>query len=334
MIEMVLAPVDLSRVRFGHSPAQELVASLRSLHDPVRRQVYAAWRRTVRGRLDGLDMELLLALSPVGPHAWDFLCPPITRQWADLDEELDAIAATPPDAVRAEIDQHAGDTVPAPLRPLRDDPAGQLPRVVAELRAYWQVAIAPVWPQVHALTVADLVARLEQFSSGGVAGVLGQLHGEVRFLGDRLRIDKAHHCVHRYDLSGQGVLLVPCAFTWPTLLVGCCEAMQPTLVYPTRGAATIGEEPAEPTRPDPLEAVVGRGRASILTALAQPLTTTHLARDLDVSPSAISQQLKVLKAAGLVTARRRGRLVYYARTAAATAMVSANGVADRATRRG
>ena len=60
---------------------------------------------------------------------------------------------------------------------------------------------------------------------------------------------------------------------------------------------------------DPLIALVGRTRASLLTTLGLPRTTTQLASQLALSPPAVSQHLKVLKEAGLVTGRRRGRMV-------------------------
>lgn len=321
MIELVLAPVDLSRVRFGHSPVRELVASIRCLNDPRREAVYAGWRRTAVGRLAGFDLDLLAALSPVDTYAWDFLAPPIARQWADLGDELEAIAATPPAVVRAEL--HRYGPVPEPLRRLAENPARELPRIVALLAAYWDAAVAPVWSQVRALTTADLTTRTEQFATGGLAAVLGQLHGELVFDGDRIRIDKPYHCVHRYDLSGQGVLLVPCAFSWPTLVVWCCEADQPALLYPTRGAATIGEPAGAPMAADPLHAVLGKGRAGILAALGEPRSTSRLAADLDLSPSAVSQHLKALRAAGLVSSRRRGRHVLYHRTGAAASLLAA-----------
>jgi DNA-binding transcriptional ArsR family regulator len=323
VIELVLAPIDLSRVRFAHSPARELVASIRCLRDPQRAAVYAGWHRTITGRLDDFDPELLAALSPVGPYGWDFLSPPVTRQWADLGEELDAIAAAPPAAVRAELERYG--PVPEPLRRLHKNPARELAEIVTLLAAYWDAAVAPVWAQVRALTAADLVARTEQFATGGVAAVLGQLHGEVAFHGDRIRVDKGSQCVHRYDLTGQGVLLVPCVFTWPTLIVWCCAAEQPALLYPTRGAATLGE-PAVVAPAAPLHAVLGRGRAGILAALGEPRSTSRLAADLDLSPSAVSQHLKALRAAGLVGSRRRGREVLYHRTGAAASLLAA---ADR-----
>jgi DNA-binding transcriptional ArsR family regulator len=75
-------------------------------------------------------------------------------------------------------------------------------------------------------------------------------------------------------------------------------------------------------QPDPLSALVGRTRANLLAILALPSTTTQLAEQLDLSPAAVSQHLKILKDAGLVTAHRRGRMVLYQRTAAATTLLA------------
>jgi len=86
--------------------------------------------------------------------------------------------------------------------------------------------------------------------------------------------------------------------------------------------AELWQQPqAEQT--DPLAALVGRTRATLLATLGLPRTTTQLAEQLDLSPAAVSQHLKILKDTALVTARRRGRMVLYQRTAAATALLAA-----------
>ena len=77
-----------------------------------------------------------------------------------------------------------------------------------------------------------------------------------------------------------------------------------------------------------LSALVGRTRASLLAALALPSTTTQLARQLDLSPAAVSQHLKILKDTALVSARRRGRMVLYQRTPAASALLETIGSHD------
>jgi len=68
MIEIVLAHSDLARVRFAHSPIEELVASLRVLQDPGRQLMYGRWLAATRSRLGGLRLELLTALAPTGRY--------------------------------------------------------------------------------------------------------------------------------------------------------------------------------------------------------------------------------------------------------------------------
>lgn len=323
MIEIQLANADLARMRFVHSPIRELVASLRTLQDPNGHQMYRQWLCAVGSQLAGLNLELLTALAPTGRVMPDFTAPKPTRQWEALTDELDAVAATPPWYVRAELEAVYRDRpIPAALRPLYDDPATHLPTVVGEMRRYWQVAVQPVWQRLRALCMMDLSYRMEQFAAGGIARVLEGLHQEISLEGDRLLIDKPHHCVHRVDLNGTGIILLPCAFSWPTLLVGCCGAEQPMMSYPPRGVARMWEE-ARADQTDPLGALMGRTRASLLASLDLPTTTTQLARQLGLSPAAVSQHLKILKDTALVTARRRGRLVLYQRTAAANGLFAA-----------
>jgi DNA-binding transcriptional ArsR family regulator len=83
----------------------------------------------------------------------------------------------------------------------------------------------------------------------------------------------------------------------------------------------VWERPAE--RSDPLAALVGRTRATSLASVDLPRSTTQLVEQLGLSPASVSQHLKVLKETALVTSRRRGRMVLYQRTAAATALLAA-----------
>jgi hypothetical protein len=43
MLTIELAHTELARVRFAHSPVEELAASLRVLHDPRRQHLYGRW---------------------------------------------------------------------------------------------------------------------------------------------------------------------------------------------------------------------------------------------------------------------------------------------------
>jgi len=68
--------------------------------------------------------------------------------------------------------------------------------------------------------------------------------------------------------------------------------------------------------------LVGRTRAALLASLDLPRTTTQLAAELGLSQAAVSQHLKILHNAALVTAQRRGRMVLYQRTPAATTLLA------------
>jgi DNA-binding transcriptional ArsR family regulator len=321
MIELVLDHADLVRVRFAHSPIREAVTSLLVLQDPRRQPMYGRWLSTVRPQLGGLELELLVALAPAGRYLPSFLLPAPARPWPVLADELAAVTAAQPGVVRAELDLvRDGRPLPGVLQALYQDPAAHLPAVAKALELYWQVAVEPVWPRMRALGAADLAYRMERFADGGLTCVLERLHPDVTFAGDVLQIDKPHHCSHCLDLNGTGIVLVPCAFIWPTVLVECCGVDQPSLTYPPRGVAELWEDTASEVT-DPLSALIGRTRAALLATLGLPRTTSQLAAQLGLSPPAVSQHLKVLKDTALVTARRRGRMVLYQRTPTATTLL-------------
>lgn len=323
MIELVLAHTDLARVRFAHSPIRELVASLLTLQDPTRQVMHDAWLAAVRPRLRDLRLELLTALVPAGRYLPSFLLPAVTAPRLALGDELDAVAVSPPAMVADDLDKlYEGRPLPAVLQPLYKDPTTHLVEVVEELDRFWRAAVQPVWQRVRGVCAADLSYRMEQFASGGLARVLADLHGELTLEGDRLLVDKPHHCHQRFDLAGSGILVMPCAFIWPTLVVECCGVEQPSVTYPARGVAELWKEPAA-EHADPLIALVGRTRAMLLATLDLPRSTTQLAGQLGLSPPAVSQHLKVLKDAALVTGRRRGRTVLYQRTPAAITLLQA-----------
>jgi DNA-binding transcriptional ArsR family regulator len=103
----------------------------------------------------------------------------------------------------------------------------------------------------------------------------------------------------------------------------------PMLIYPARGtSALLGRAAAE--HGAELSRLIGSTRAEILGSLAEPSTTTNLARLLHRSPGNVADHLAVLLEAGLVSRRRAGRSVLYARTALGQAVVGR--ASDRLTR--
>ncbi|MBO0788802.1 MAG: winged helix-turn-helix transcriptional regulator, partial [Actinobacteria bacterium] len=110
-----------------------------------------------------------------------------------------------------------------------------------------------------------------------------------------------------------GLVLMPSVFGWPEVSLSRATSTQTTLRYPARGAATVwhaiaGQLAGAGT---PAEHLLGATRAQLLSALRSPATTTMLARQLGVTPSAISQHLRFLHRGGLLDRQRSGRTVLY-----------------------
>jgi hypothetical protein len=220
MIEFGMGCADLARLRFGYSPLAEVVVGVRLLHtrSPGQTDMYHDWRRAVRGRLGEVRMDLLGALLAAGRFVPSFLSPPPRRLGEALADELAAVAATDEAVLRSELElAHAGRAIPPVLQPLYADPVRHLPAVAGEMNKFWHAAIEPVWARVRAIAMADVDYRLEQFSTGGVAHLLANLHPDLRFEQTRLTIRNSSGTTTA--LGGHGLVLTPCVLGWPTVLV-------------------------------------------------------------------------------------------------------------------
>jgi DNA-binding transcriptional ArsR family regulator len=319
VIRLQLSMADVGRIRFGFSPVPETVLSVRTLATSSN-ALHAPWIRRARPALADLDMELLGALVRPAGYIPDFLLPPVPQRSGGLDAGLAQIAGSAPDVVAWELDHLAGHPVAqrgagrerrvALLRELAADPAAALERIVAELRRYWHAVVEPYWPRIHALLQADLTYRLEQLATGGVQQLFRTLHPLVALRGDTLEITKYYTGHAR--LGQRGLLLVPCVFAWPDVIVRTADP-QASVTYSPRGLGRLWETPAD-TSDSPLAAVLGRSRAAVLAQLDLPTSTTQLACLLDLTAPTLSVHLKALEAAGIVAARRDGRAVLYHRT--------------------
>ena len=114
------------------------------------------------------------------------------------------------------------------------------------------------------------------------------------------------------NLNGRGLLLVPSAFAASHPFVIDSAPWQPTVSYPARGIATLWEEP--PATSEGLARLLGSSRAAMLVDLAAPRSTIELAARLSSAPPPRRTISPRLRDGGLVTARRDGRSVLYART--------------------
>jgi hypothetical protein len=133
------------------------------------------------------------------------------------------------------------------------------------------VAIEPIWPRLAGLLDAETGYRADQLTSGGIVRLLGNLHPELEYADNALRILwPTWQSQNRLD--GAGVLLVPCVFAWPSLLVDT-SSEGATLIYSPRGVGQVWDGSARSSAP-PVADLLGRSRAALLVKLDLPLSTT------------------------------------------------------------
>lgn len=309
MIEWRFTPEDVARIRFAFSPLAELVRSLIVLRAPGRHPLHLPWVRAVRPLLADLDLTEVFALVPVAGDTADFLTPPPGSLRPDIADEFETLRRTPPERVIGDAAEVRG--VPAQvMRRIRADPAEAAHRIADTLRGYWELALAEHWARLRMLLESDVLWRLRRLAAGGARALFEDLHDSVTWRGDRVCADDPHH--HSGSLRGEGLLLAPSAMCWPGVRK-MIAPYQPTLVYPVRGIASLWEAGPAPA-PDALATLIGRTRACLLIALAEPASTSALGSRLSITPGAVSQHLSVLFDCGLVTRSRVGRSVLYQRT--------------------
>ncbi|WP_407841301.1 DUF5937 family protein [Streptomyces sp. DSM 116496] len=324
MIQLLLGPDDLTRIRFALSPLEELVHSVPVLTGSGQHMAHRPWRTRALPAVAHIDLSVLRALTEGPRFVADFLAPPPEAMTGHFADELDAMASTPAEEVVRSLDEmRAGQGLPESLRPLYEHPERELSRLAATMAAYWSAAIEPVWPRLRSLSDADVAHRAQQLTTGGLDRVFADLHPEVTYASGKLNIDKPRHHAVR-SAAGAGLLLVPCVFAWPRLLVLHNAPQQPTLTYSPRGIGQLwsarGDEQAQP-----LTELMGRSRAALLVHLDLPVSTTQLAAYLGVSSAAVSQHLSVLRRCNLVTSHRSGRWMLHQRTALATELLLPGG---------
>jgi DNA-binding transcriptional ArsR family regulator len=237
-----------------------------------------------------------------------------------FEEELERLRATPPEVVHTEVQmlmqvqQEQFD----PLSPEKErlleiylrEPDGSLKRLVDTLKRYHELAIAPYWPRIQEHLEGDTIRRGQALALGGVEALLSNLHPKASYGRGVLELDRPYEAL--IEPAGRGITLVPCVFAWPRVMVLVQPGYQPTLAYGPRGVAKLWSSSSPAPNWTALEAALGAGRASVLKSLSpMPTTTTELANQLRLSPSAVSAHLLRLKAAELIEPHRSGRKVFY-----------------------
>lgn len=320
MLTYVLDVRDLSDVRFVLAPLNETALSLFHLNTEHPHTAHLhRWRANAQAQRDRYDHRLISALvAPSGLATPDFLTPmPLAgHPRPSLDEGLAAIAATDPAVIHEQLDALREGKDPSPaLAKLLDDPERAGPRVAGALERYHRVAIAPMWPAVNRILEADITFRGRELALGGPTQLFSSLTPQLSWdRKGRLRLDLDYAPKSGEVVSaGNGLVLMPSLFVTRLVSAHSPDTATPYVGYPARGSATLTES-VRAVPPGALRRLIGGAKADVLHVLDEPVAVSEIARRLEVSPSAVSQSLRVLYENGLIDRARSGRQVLYRRT--------------------
>jgi DNA-binding transcriptional ArsR family regulator len=327
VIALELDADDLAATRFTISPLHEVVISLFPIYIcPVLSQTN--WAVDTRRRLS-VDRELLTSLVSPDRTMPDFIVPAPKTSRPTFGEQLDQIRETPPEQVVADMrDTFANAPLPRIFKRLEDDPAAVRDAIATTLAQYWSVAIAPHWQRMNAMLEADVLYRGVQCTQVGTGAVLNQIDRQIRWEDGALIVDSIGSGNERVSAAGRVTQLFPSVFVKsqsPTVQIS--PEQPPWLGYRARRSPLLWDD-VTPVASSAIRELLGPRRARLLVALDQPRSTTQLAHQTMVTPSAISQQLRVLAAAGLVDRARVGRVVLYCQTELGRLLLSGSGYAS------
>lgn len=316
MLHYELGDADLGIIRFGISPLCEMGLSLRALKEPSRFPLQLPWLLRTQEAREDLDVNVLLAL--VNDRLWtpDFLNPRPPSPLTGFDEELAELAGLSPARFTQQLESIHGrmpDVLSGP-------PRAAIRRVVAAFHEYWDACFSSYWPRMRTILEADITHRGRVTVQGGQAEMLNDISSSMFFEGSRLSLPLARiHTEITVNVDGRGVMLVPTMFTSRAAApVDLNEA--PLVVYPARGQGVMWEA-EHVVNPRAIANVLGKTRASLLTALATPASSTELGIRFGVSTSAVNQHLRALRSVGLVTSTRYGHSMLYFRSPLGSALL-------------
>ncbi|GGK03707.1 transcriptional regulator [Streptomyces camponoticapitis] len=330
------------RIVFGPSPLAELGAALHALSEPGHHARLHGW---VTSTSAGLKPELADRLHEA-EFLWrstrsDILLPPCPRE--TLAEELDDLDRMPDEqyvAAALEISCASQYDTGAPS-PLVDDrsreralelAAARGPRQSAFVRRMladppavraWirrrledcdQAFFAETWQRVRVQLAADARHKTDLLRRKGLAEALAAVSSAVSLQetaqGAAVVVDKLMS--GRTSAVGSGLTLLPTAFGWPHLFALHAPGWQPVVQYPVGSPEPSGGAPSVETVKLRLEAVAHPMRMRLCRSLARsPYTTGELADAYGISAPEVSRHLSVMRKAGLLTTRRRGRYVLH-----------------------
>jgi DNA-binding transcriptional ArsR family regulator len=318
---------DLLHSRFAVSPLFELSSLLRVL---ARRRsshrLPSAWASRLAPAYRELwadpALRAVMALHS-RYHGPSFLAPPPAGGLTQtIEDDLAAARATPLAEVRREV------RMSLDREPCHDEAAlavlghrDVLTRLTGALELAWRELLAPDWLRLRAICERDVLFRSDALGRAGWAASFAGLP-HVRWRAGAIEVSGLR-AAGRVASDGSGLLLIPSVLVWPGTAAFNEPPWPRAIVYPARGAGALWEPPGS-TDPGALGVLIGHSRARVLRSLADPASTTQLARALGTATGATGDHLAVLLRSGLVDRIRVGRSVLYRRTPLGDALATSS----------
>ncbi|MFJ4617270.1 DUF5937 family protein [Streptomyces sp. NPDC088812] len=346
-VSIDIAGLRPERVAIVPSPLAELGMALHALSEPGHHPGLQGWVTSVTARLDSHLADRMCDADFLWRTTFSDLFLPCagvpgrtTLPGATLAEDLDLLdkltdeqfadsaleftcapgydlpgpgVLSDPDLRRRALDLAAmrGPRQVRFTRRLLDDP----PRVRAWVRQFLEdcdeAFFADVWARVRHPLAADARHKTELLHRKGLADALASVSSAVALdeRATRITVDKLVE--GRTATEDGGFLLVPTSLGRPHLLVLHRYGWQPVVHYPL-SSPELASPPSVEQLTLRMTALSHPVRMRICRLLARSAyTTTELAQVHGMTAPEISRHVGVLKKAGLITTRRRGRYVLH-----------------------
>ncbi|MEU2196364.1 DUF5937 family protein [Streptomyces fimicarius] len=346
-----IAGLPADRVVFATSPLAELGLALHALSEPGHHPGLHGWATATAAGLEADLADRMLEAEFLWRNTFSDVFMPFSglrggdgRTGATLAEDLDLLDRMDDErfvaaALEFTCATHYGAGAPSPLsntamraralelaaargpqqveftRRLLADPVsvrGWIRRLFEDCD---QAFFADTWRRASVQLVADARHKTELLRRKGLAEAVGAVSAAVTLDEDagRISIDKlSEGRTTAVDPGvGPGLTFVPTSFGWPHLMVLHAPGWRPVIHYPVHlpdlpSPATVEQLQRR------MEALAHPMRMRLCRNLARsPYTTGELAESNGITSPEVSRHLSVLKKAGLVTTRRRGRYVLH-----------------------
>ncbi|MCF3121249.1 winged helix-turn-helix transcriptional regulator [Streptomyces arenae] len=346
-VSIDISGLPQERIHVVPSPLAELGMALHALSEPGHHPGLQGWTTAVSARLDPCLADRMCEADFLWRSTFSDVFAPFagipgqrTLPGATLAEELDLLdKLTDEQFVDAALEFTCQSTYSEPDRKLLSDPAVQQraldlaaargphqvrftrrllddpPVVRAWVRNLLQdcddAFFADTWTRVSHQLAADARHKTELLRRKGLGEALKAISGAVSLAEDGRLITVDKITSGRTTTGSGGLVLVPTSLGWPHLMVLHRKGWQAAITYPV-GSPGLTAPPTVEQLTRRMAALAHPVRMRLCRHLARgAYTTSELADAHGMTAPEISRHLSVLKKAGLITTRRRGRYVQH-----------------------